>query len=66
MTTQVIAGRSAGNLPPVPWVGPENVATGLPVLCLVPDAGLLTRSFSVRIARRLLSYDLDYPRKTQN
>ena len=54
LTPQQIAERSAGNLLPVPWIEPEDVAAGgaLPGLRsrplrhrgeLVLDAGLLTR-----------------------
>jgi len=53
-TPQQIAGRSAGNLLPVPWVEPEGVATAVVFLDsdqarfvtgsqFVLDAGLLTR-----------------------
>jgi NAD(P)-dependent dehydrogenase (short-subunit alcohol dehydrogenase family) len=54
MTTQEIAERSAGNLLPVPWIAPEDVAAAVLYLAgdgaryvtgttLVIDAGLLTR-----------------------
>ena len=54
MTTQEIAERSAGNLLPVPWIEPEDVAAAVLYLAgegaryvtgttLVIDAGLLTR-----------------------
>lgn len=53
-TTQEIAERSAGNLLPVPWIEPEDVAQAVVFLCsdkarfvtgseFVLDAGLLTR-----------------------
>ena len=53
-TTQEIAERSAGNLLPVPWIEPEDVAQAIVFLCsdnarfvtgseFVLDAGLLTR-----------------------
>ncbi|HKP28032.1 MAG TPA: mycofactocin-coupled SDR family oxidoreductase [Gemmatimonadales bacterium] len=54
MTTQEIAERSAGNLQPVPWIEPEDVAKAIVFLVsddarfitgsqFVLDAGLLTR-----------------------
>jgi NAD(P)-dependent dehydrogenase (short-subunit alcohol dehydrogenase family) len=54
MTTQEIAERSAGNLLPVPWIEPRDVADAVLYLAgesgryvtgttLVLDAGLLTR-----------------------
>ena len=54
MTTQEIAERSAGNLLPVPWIEPSDVAAAVLYLAgdgaryvtgttLVIDAGLLTR-----------------------
>ncbi len=54
LTTREIAERSAGNLLPVPWIEPEDVAAGVLFLAsdraryitgapLVLDAGLLTR-----------------------
>jgi NAD(P)-dependent dehydrogenase (short-subunit alcohol dehydrogenase family) len=54
MTTQEIAERSAGNLQPVPWIEPEDVAKAVVFLVsddarfitgsqFVLDAGLLTR-----------------------
>ncbi len=54
MTTQEIAERSAGNLQPVPWIEPEDVAASIVFLVsdearfvtgsqFVLDAGLLTR-----------------------
>jgi SDR family mycofactocin-dependent oxidoreductase len=54
MTTQEIAERSAGNLQPVPWIEPEDVAKAVAFLVsddarfitgsqFVLDAGLLTR-----------------------
>ena len=54
MTTQEIAERSAGNLQPVPWIEPEDVANAILYLAsdkaryvtgsqFVLDAGLLTR-----------------------
>ena len=53
-TTREIAERSAGNLLPVPWIEPEDVACAVVYLCseqarfitgseFVIDAGLLTK-----------------------
>jgi NAD(P)-dependent dehydrogenase (short-subunit alcohol dehydrogenase family) len=54
MTTQEIAERSAGNLQPVPWIEPQDVAAAVVFVVsdkarymtgseLVIDAGLLTK-----------------------